>query len=85
MPAVYLAMWMDALRAVRKTAVSLERRLPGTKRTETERSLATDILADYAADQPQVLAELVMDADEKQFAVLYSRAQDRGERGPSAC
>jgi hypothetical protein len=33
-----------------------------------ERTLATSLLTDYAADQPGVLADLLMDADEKQFA-----------------
>ena len=51
------------------------------KRRETERSLATDILADYAAEQPQVLADLVMDADDKQFAVIYPKFKEQGERG----
>jgi formylglycine-generating enzyme required for sulfatase activity len=51
------------------------------KRWETERSLATDLLAEYAADQPQVLADLLMDADEKQFAVLYPKLQEHGEQG----
>ena len=46
-----------------------------------ERSLATNILADYAADQPQVLADLLMDADEKQFAVIYPKLKERGEQG----
>ena len=46
-----------------------------------ERTLATNLLADYAADQPQVLADLLMDADEKQFAVIYPKFKDRGERG----
>jgi len=45
------------------------------------RSLATSILADYAADQPRVLADLVMDADEKQFGVLYPKLKDHGEHG----
>src|SRR5208282_4282101 len=51
------------------------------KRRETERSLATDILADYAADNPQRLADLLMDADEKQFAVIFPKLKDRGEQG----
>ncbi|MGA2253260.1 MAG: SUMF1/EgtB/PvdO family nonheme iron enzyme, partial [Thermoguttaceae bacterium] len=37
--------------------------------------------ADYAADQPQVLADLVIDADEKQFAIIYPKFKDLGERG----
>ena len=45
-----------------------------------ERTLATNILADYAADQPQVLADLLMDADEKQFAVIYPKFKEQGDR-----
>src|SRR5262249_30177730 len=45
------------------------------------RLLATDIVADYAADQPQLLAELLMDSDDKQFAVFYPRLKQLGERG----
>jgi eukaryotic-like serine/threonine-protein kinase len=51
------------------------------KRRETERSLATEILADYAADHLPVLADLLMDADEKQFAVIYPKFQAHSERG----
>jgi formylglycine-generating enzyme required for sulfatase activity len=43
--------------------------------------LASDILADYAADDPQVLADLLMDGDEKQFAVIYAKFKDQGEKG----
>ena len=46
-----------------------------------ERTLATNLLADYAADQPQVLADLLMDADEKQFAVIYPKFKEQGEQG----
>jgi formylglycine-generating enzyme required for sulfatase activity len=40
------------------------------QRPESERSLATALLADYAGDRPEVLADLLMDADAKEFAVL---------------
>ena len=42
-----------------------------------ERSLATNFLADYVADQPQVLADLLMDADEKQFPVIYPNSRNK--------
>jgi formylglycine-generating enzyme required for sulfatase activity len=45
-----------------------------------ERNLATDILADYAADRPDVLADLLLDADPKQYARLYPRVQERSEQ-----
>src|SRR5262249_21049673 len=40
----------------------------------------TNLVADYAADQPEVLANLLMDADEKQFTVLYPRLKAHGQR-----
>ena len=81
-PAVHLATWMESLRPVRgQLQAPLAAIYRDAKRRETERSLATDILADYAADQPQVLADLVMDADDKQFAVIYPKFKEQGERG----
>ncbi len=50
-------------------------------RSETERSIATDILADYAADSSHVLAELLLDAEEKQFTVIYPKFKAAGEDG----
>jgi hypothetical protein len=44
-----------------------------------EGARATDILADYAADQPHALADLLMDADDKQFAVIYPILKEHGE------
>jgi formylglycine-generating enzyme required for sulfatase activity len=42
---------------------------------ETERSLASGILADYARDRPEVLADLLMDAAPPSFAILFPRVQ----------
>jgi serine/threonine protein kinase/formylglycine-generating enzyme required for sulfatase activity len=53
----------------------------GRGRPDSERSLATSILADYAADRPKVLADLLLDADEKQFAVIYPKFKDQGGQG----
>ena len=81
-PAVYLSLWMDSLRPVRgKLFPQLSTVYRDATRRETERSLATDILAEYAADNPQLLADLLMDADDKQFAVIYPRLKDLGEHG----
>jgi formylglycine-generating enzyme required for sulfatase activity len=79
-PTVHLAVWMDSLRPVRaKLLAPLRAVFRDKERRETERSLATDVLADFAADQPEVLADLLLEADEKQLAVLYPRFQDFGE------
>ncbi len=81
-PTVYLSLWLDSLRPVRvKLLAPLSVVYGSPTRREVERSLATDILADYATDQPQVLADLVMDADLQQFAVIYPKFKAQGERG----
>src|SRR5262249_40075653 len=81
-PAVYLAAWLESFRPVRaQLRPPLAAIFRDAGRRDAERSLATDILADYAADQPQVLADLLLDADEKQFAVIYPKFQERGEQG----
>jgi formylglycine-generating enzyme required for sulfatase activity len=80
-PAVYSATWMDSLRPVRhKLLPHLVAVYRDATRRDVERSLATDILADYAADQPRLLADLLMDADDQQFAVIYPKFKDQGER-----
>ncbi len=52
-------------------------------RLETERSFATNILADYAGDRPSVLVDLVLDAEPKPFGILYPVAlRQSGEMLP---
>jgi serine/threonine protein kinase/formylglycine-generating enzyme required for sulfatase activity len=81
-PTVYLAIWMNALRPVsNKLLPHLLAVYRDTARRDVERSLATDLLADYAADQPQLLADLLMDADEKQFTVIYPKFREQSEQG----
>jgi serine/threonine protein kinase/formylglycine-generating enzyme required for sulfatase activity len=71
-PPVYLAVWMKAMFPARKKLLPpLASVYRDGSRHETERSIATDILAGYAADQPRLLADLLMDADDHQFRALY--------------
>ena len=73
---VFLSFWMEGFRPIKaKLQGSLANIYRDANRRESERSLATNLLAVYAADQPQLLADLLMDADEKQFAVLYPVAK----------
>ncbi|MFZ4733292.1 MAG: hypothetical protein ACOYK7_12200, partial [Pirellulales bacterium] len=73
-PAVHLATWLEALRGVRgKLVPAIVPIFADPKRREVERSLATDILAYYAADDPAVLADLAMTAEPSQFAALAGR------------
>jgi len=74
---VFLAAWMEGLRPVREkllgplSAVFRDR----AEERAAERQLATSVLADYAADRPELLADLLLDADEKQFAVLFPKVE----------
>ena len=73
---------LEMLRPVRHTLLApLAEVFRQRQRPDSERSFATTILADYAADQPLLLADLLMDADDKQFAVLYPKLKEQGQRG----
>ena len=50
-------------------------------RTESERELAATLLSDYASTQPDLLADLLMDADPTPFAVLLPVAQRQRAEG----
>jgi formylglycine-generating enzyme required for sulfatase activity len=51
------------------------------ERPEKERSFATNILVEYAAEQPDFLANLLMDGDADQFAVIFPKLREQAERG----
>jgi formylglycine-generating enzyme required for sulfatase activity len=77
---LHLGSWVQALHPVR---LSLQSPLGETFRGErlpAHRQEAAAVLADFAADQPQVLADLLMDADEKQFAVIFPKLKEHGDR-----
>jgi len=76
---VYLGQWSEAYRPVRQALLAplsdyFKDRSP---EKAAERTLATNLLADYAADNPQVLADLLMEADEKQVARLFPLVEKR--------
>jgi formylglycine-generating enzyme required for sulfatase activity/tetratricopeptide (TPR) repeat protein len=80
-PPDHLTGWKDAFRPIRvKLLAPLSVVYRSTNRP-AERSLAADILADYAADQPRVLADLLLDADDKQFAVIFPKLKEHAEQG----
>jgi serine/threonine protein kinase/formylglycine-generating enzyme required for sulfatase activity len=83
-PPVYLERWRDALKPVLAKLfdpLAAIYRGQDAKKDPSQRTLATNILADYAADNRQILVELLMEADESQFAVIFPKFRDRGEDG----
>jgi serine/threonine protein kinase/formylglycine-generating enzyme required for sulfatase activity len=81
-PAAYPA-WVGMLQPVRDRLLGPLTEVFRNKYRPEDARLASSILADYAADRPELLADLAMDADEKQFAVLWPRLEARRE-GASA-
>jgi len=78
---VFLGIWMENFRTIRvKLLASLANIVRDSERRESERTLATNILADYASDQFKVMADLVMDADTRQFAVFFPKLANYGEQ-----
>ena len=77
-----MATWVEALRPVRRSS------FPGcgqstatTARRRGAGCCLARILADYAADQPELLADLLMDADDRQFPIIFSKLKECGEEG----
>jgi len=70
-PLVHLRSWREAFRGVRGALVpALTPIAFDGERRDGERSIATDILADYAAGDAEVVAELAMRAEPWQFATF---------------
>jgi hypothetical protein len=80
-PSVYVPVWTAALRPVRVQLLPSLSVVFGDANRPVERSLATDVLADYAVDQGTLLANLVMDGDVKQFALFLPKLRKRGAEG----
>ena len=73
---VYLGDWLDALRPVRdKLTAALTAIFRDKNRPESERNLATNILTDYASDDVDLIANLLMDADPKAYAAFFPVAK----------
>jgi formylglycine-generating enzyme required for sulfatase activity len=81
--AVYLLYWSELFRPVKNSFLAPLADIYRDVRAEraAERSLATNLLADYAADNLQTLADLLMDADEKQFEMIFAPYRGQGENG----
>ena len=73
---VYLRTWLDALdpceRALTAPLAAIFR---DKGRPDADASLATNILTDYASDDPDLLANLLMDADPKAYVAFFPIAQ----------
>ena len=79
---IQLGPWLDALRPVRgKLTAPLAGIFRDKQRPESEHTQATNILTDYASDDPKQVADLLMDADPKAYAAFFPMAR-RTRRRP---
>ena len=79
--AILLGPWIEALRPVRsRLTAPLATIFQDKERPDSEHKLATNILTDYASDDPDRLAELLMVADKKAYVSLFAVAEKRAEQ-----
>jgi serine/threonine protein kinase/formylglycine-generating enzyme required for sulfatase activity len=72
---------LETLRPLKQSLVPpLAALFRGAKPGESTRDLATNLLVDYAADDPAALADILLDADDKAFAKLFPLLQAHGPR-----
>ena len=78
---IFLGHWLDALRP--RAGPASRRRfgeISSRAATETEHELATSITVDYAADEPERLAGLLMAADPKAYLAFFRIAERQSEK-----
>jgi serine/threonine protein kinase/formylglycine-generating enzyme required for sulfatase activity len=78
---IHLGPWIKGLEPVKQRLQGKLADVFRDRRDEhlAERTLATNVLAEWAADQPALLAELLLDADTNQFAKLWPKFIVHGE------
>jgi serine/threonine protein kinase/formylglycine-generating enzyme required for sulfatase activity len=77
---LHLHSWMEGFAPKRLALLPELGRIFRNPDKPAERSVATIVLAEYAADQCDMLAELVLDADADQFGKLIPLLQKHGPR-----
>jgi hypothetical protein len=76
---LHLGVWVQALRPGRQKVLGPLGRVFRSRLAE-QKQVAALVLADYAVDQPELLADLLLDADPKQYAVLLPMLRRHGEQ-----
>ena len=77
---MFLGQWLDALRPVRGRLAAPLERIFVKGGSEIEHELATIILVDYATDDPDRLASLLMAADPKAYLAFFRIAERHSEK-----
>jgi serine/threonine protein kinase/formylglycine-generating enzyme required for sulfatase activity len=68
----FLQAWIDGLQPVRRELLpGLAAVYRNPKRGESERTMAASALAEFATDEPGLVTQLLLDADERTFSLFY--------------
>jgi formylglycine-generating enzyme required for sulfatase activity len=70
---LHLGPWVEALQPVRAALLEPLGEAFRTAKSLGKREVAATVLAEYAFDQPTLLADLLCDGDDHQFAVLFPK------------
>ena len=70
---LHVGSWVSAFRPVQAALLKPLEKLYHTAPSLERREIAATVLADYAGNRPDVLADLLLDADARQFAVLFPK------------
>jgi serine/threonine protein kinase/formylglycine-generating enzyme required for sulfatase activity len=71
---IFLGRWTEALRPAREALVGpLRAMFHDSQMPDTERDLATHLLAEFSADRPEALAGFLLEADARQYEKILSR------------
>jgi hypothetical protein len=75
---VFLGHWTEALRPVGgRLTGPLAAAFRDGGRAESERTLAASVLADYAGNDPEMMADLLMDSEPIFFHAFFHRVDQR--------
>jgi formylglycine-generating enzyme required for sulfatase activity len=77
---LHIGLWTEALAPVREVLIGALSRVFRDPVRVGERRAAAGILQEYAATRPELLVDLLADADERQFALLLPRLQANRDR-----
>jgi formylglycine-generating enzyme required for sulfatase activity len=82
---VFFRLWLDAVKPVKaKLVPRLCTIFRDASRPESERLAALSAVVAFAGDRPDLLVDLIADADERRFFnVLFSRLESHGDRATS--
>jgi len=73
---LHLGLWATALRPVRLFLLAPLAKVFRDPNQGERRQVAANVLADYAEDRPEVLVDLLLDADLRQYAVLWPHVKE---------